>query len=165
MRRNTIFCARTPDYGLGTRIPPAGLRHASLIVWTPGTLDAMAQWLRAEIHRMEPALPVDIATLEQRVRKLAQRPKFSAVLLAFFAVTALLSAAVGLYGLVSFFVVQRTREIGIRMALGATRPSIVRLVLRHAAGWAITGLLIGMGGATLMAGTLRSLLFHVGAGD
>jgi ABC-type antimicrobial peptide transport system permease subunit len=125
----------------------------------------MAQWLRAEIHRMDPSLPVDIATLEQRVGKLAQRPKFSAMLLAFFAVTALVSAAVGLYGLVSFFVVQRTREIGMRMSLGATPLSIVRLVLRHAAVWAMAGLLIGMGGATLMAGTLQSLLFHVGSSD
>jgi ABC-type antimicrobial peptide transport system permease subunit len=125
----------------------------------------MAQWLRAEIHRMDPSLPIDTATLEQRIGKLAQRPKFSAMLLAFFAFAALVSAAIGLYGLVSFFVVQRTREIGIRMALGATPPSIVKLVLRHAAEWAITGLLIGAGGATLMAGTLQSLLFHVGAGD
>jgi predicted permease len=160
-----LLRAHAPDYGLGTRIPASGLRHASLVVRTPSSLETMAQWLRAEIHHMDPSLPVDIATLGQRVEKLAQRPKFSAVVLAFFAVTALMSAAVGLYGLVSFFVVQRTREIGIRMALGATPSSIVRLVLRHAAEWAIAGLLIGMGGATLMAGTLQAFLFHVGAGD
>lgn len=160
-----LLRAHAPDYGLGTRIPASGLRHASLIVRTPGALESMAQWLRAEIHGIDLSLPVDIATLAQRVGKLAQRPKFSAVLLAFFAVTALVSAAVGLYGLVSFLVIQRTREIGVRMALGATPPIIVRLVLHHAAVWTIAGLLIGVGGTILVAGTLQSLLFHVGAGD
>ncbi len=165
-----LLRAHAPDYGLGSRMPPAATRNATLIVRAPfvGTSSSwkpMEQWLRAEIHRLDPSLPVDIATLDQRVNKLAQRPRFSAVLLALFAAMALLSAAVGLYGLVSFFVVQRTREIGVRMALGATPPSIIKLVLGRAVQWSLAGLLLGAGGAVLTARTLQTMLFHVTAGD
>ena len=170
-----LLRAHAPDYGLGARMPPAAVRNATLIVRTsivqtsifrtPSALKPMEQRLRAEIRRLEPSLPVDIATLDQRVDKLAQRPRFSAVLLALFAAMALLSAAVGLYGLVSFFVVQRTREIGVRMALGASAPNIIKLVLARAVQWSAAGLLLGVGGAVLTARTLQSMLFHVTAGD
>lgn len=160
-----LLRAHAPDYGLGPRIPLDGLRHASLIVRTNSNLKPMEQWLQSEIHRLDPTLPVDIATLDQRVGKLAQRPRFSAALLTFFATMALLSAAVGLYGLISFFVVRRTHEIGVRIALGATPPNITRLVLRQAARWSLIGTLIGLGGAILVARTLASMLFEVSARD
>jgi len=160
-----LLRAHAPDYGLGPRIPPDGLRHAALIVRTTSNLKPMEQWLQSEIHRLDPSLPVDIATLDQRVGKLAQRPRFSALLLAFFAAMALVSAAVGLYGLISFFVVQRTHEIGVRIALGATPSNIASLVLRQAARWSLIGVLIGLGGSVLVTRALASMLFHVSAGD
>jgi putative ABC transport system permease protein len=160
-----LLRAHAPDYGLGSRMPSAATRNATLIVRTSSALKPMEQWLREEVHRLDPSLPVNIATLDQRVGALAQRPRFSALLLAFFAAMALLSAAVGLYGLVSFFVVQRTREIGVRMALGATPPNILRLVLGRATQWALAGLVIGAGAAVLTARTLGSMLFHVRAAD
>lgn len=160
-----LLRAHAADYGLGSRIPPSGLLAASLIIRTPNSLGPMSQWLRAAIQRLDPSLPVNIATLNERVGKLAQRPRFSAVLFAFFAGAGLLSAAIGLYGLVSFFVVQRTREIGIRIALGATPPGIMRLVIQHAAKWTVIGIGFGTLGTVLIASVLRSMLFHVGAGD
>jgi ABC-type antimicrobial peptide transport system permease subunit len=134
-------------------------------VQTPGALQPVERWLQAEIHRIDPTLPLNISTLNQQVGRLAQRPKFSAVLLGLFAATALVMASVGLYGLMSFFVVQRTHEIGVRMALGATPPNIVRLVLGYAAQWTIAGLLIGLAGAVLAARALQSVLFHVDVKD
>jgi len=159
-----LLRAHAADYGLGTRIPN-GLRHSSLIVRVAGDPRSMGQWLRAEIQGLDPALPVEIATLNQRVGQLAQRAKFSAVLLGLFAGMALIMAAVGLYGVVSFFVVQRTREIGVRMALGATPPHILRLVLAYAARWTGTGVLIGLAAAVVAARAMQSMLFHVAAGD
>jgi predicted permease len=160
-----LLRAHAPDYGLGPRIPPDGLRHAALIVRTTSNLKPMEQLLQSEIHRLDPTLPVDIATLDQRVGKMAQRPRFSAVLLVFFAAMAVLSAAIGLYGLISFFVVQRTHEIGVRIALGATPAQIARLVLRQAAQWSLIGTVLGLIGAVLVARTLASMLFHVSASD
>jgi predicted permease len=160
-----LLRAHAPDYGLGSRIAADGLRRASVIVRTSSALQPMEQWLHAEIHRLDSTLPMDIATLDQRVGRLAQRPKFSAVLLGLFAAMALVMSAVGLYGVMSFFVVQRTREIGVRMAMGATPPSIVRLVLGYAARWTLAGLLIGLAGAVLAGRTLHSVLFHVDGGD
>ncbi len=74
-------------------------------------------------------------------------------------------AAVGLFGIMSFLVAQRAREVGLRMALGATPASIVRLTLAWAARWTALGIALGAAASLLAARLLRSLLFHVGPGD
>src|SRR5260370_20870830 len=104
-------------------------------------------------------LPITIETMNQKVSKLAQRPKFNAVLLGLFAGMGVLLAASGLYGLISFLVAQRTQEIGVRVALGATPARIARLVLRDALGWTAIGTALGLAGAALTARSLRSILF------
>jgi ABC-type antimicrobial peptide transport system permease subunit len=76
-----------------------------------------------------------------------------------------LLSAIGLYGVVSFLVAQRTREIGVRMALGATPAAVARLVLGHAARWTLTGAALGVIGSFFAARWLEAMLFHVSARD
>jgi ABC-type antimicrobial peptide transport system permease subunit len=117
------------------------------------------------IASLDPTLPVEMQTMQQRLRKITERPRFNAVLLSAFAATGVLLAALGLFGVMSFLVAQRTREIGVRMALGATPQRIVSLTLRYAARCTAAGLLVGLAGSIAAARSLRSLLFQVEPAD
>jgi ABC-type antimicrobial peptide transport system permease subunit len=104
-------------------------------------------------------------TISQQVSKLADRPRFEMALLGFFAGCGLLMAVIGLYGVVSFVATQRTQEIGVRMALGATRFDILRLIAGEGVGLIVLGGVVGLGGALAGAQLLRSLLYNVGPHD
>jgi ABC-type antimicrobial peptide transport system permease subunit len=110
-------------------------------------------------------LPVDVDTLGRAVAKLAERPRFSAALLSLFAVVGVLLTATGIYGVVSLLVSQRTQEIGIRMALGATPTSVVRMMLRQASIWVGVGVVAGILGSLAAARWIGSLLFDIRAND
>jgi putative ABC transport system permease protein len=86
------------------------------------------------VAQLDPTAPVEIDTLKQTVSKLADRPRFETALLGFFAFCGLLMAVIGLYGVIAFVAAQRTQEIGVRMALGATRLDILRLIAGKACG-------------------------------
>ncbi|HET9743840.1 MAG TPA: ABC transporter permease [Terriglobales bacterium] len=121
----------------------------------------MAHWLRREIAAIDPTLPVETATMDQRVSSLLARPRFNAVLLSLFGGIALLLAMIGLYGVMSFLVSERTQEIGVRMALGATPSRIIALVFSHAARWMLAGIIIGVAASLAAERLLRNLLFGV----
>jgi predicted permease len=127
--------------------------------------EALSPWIRTQVAAIDPALSVDTATMRQRMSKLVDGPRFQTILLGFFAVTGLTLAVIGLYGVISFLVAQRTQEIGVRMALGATRVGILQLVcarsLRLIAWGAGTGLLAALG----VSRVLSSLLYGVGVRD
>ncbi len=114
---------------------------------------------------VDPTVPVVIEGMKSRVGKLAQRPRFTAVLLSLFAGMGVLLAGIGIYGVVGFLVAQQTREIGIRIALGATPGSILRMVLSNMLRWTATGAALGILGAWLCSRLLESLLFEVRAHD
>jgi putative ABC transport system permease protein len=140
-------------------------RSASLILRTSVDPRTVTDWLRSETAALDPALPVAIETMPQRVGKLSQRPRFNAVLLALFAGMGMLLAAVGIYGVVGYLVAQRTREIGVRMALGATPPSILKMVLGSVARWIAAGAIAGWIASWFASRLLQSLLFQVSARD
>ncbi len=126
---------------------------------------AMAAWMRSETVGMDSTLPVTVEAMRQRVGKLADRPRFNAVLLSLFAGMGVLLAAIGIYSVVGFLVAQQTREIGVRMALGATPQGILRMVLSSVARWTVAGAAWGLIGAWFCARLLESLLFEVRAHD
>ncbi len=121
--------------------------------------------LGGQIAALDPALPAGVRTFSEHVGSLAARPRFQAVLLALFAAIGLLVAAFGVYGLVSFLVAQRAREIGIRLALGARPAGIVRMILGDVLRWTGGGVMVGVAGAAAATHSLRSLLFHVSPAD
>jgi len=91
--------------------------------------------------------------------------RFSALLMVIFGLVALALASIGLYGMMSYSVAQRTSEIGIRVALGARRRDVLRMVVRQAMGLALLGVVAGLVGALALAQFLKNLLFGVGAAD
>jgi len=149
------------DLGLGARIPPGSLRYGAVIVRAGGSLPAASKWVAAVIHNIDPTLPINIKTMEERVGALAERPRFDAALMSLFAGASLLLAAVGLYGVISFLVLQRTREIGVRIALGATQARIATSVLGQALRWTIIGACVGSVASVAASRAVRALLFHV----
>jgi ABC-type lipoprotein release transport system permease subunit len=138
---------------------------AIAIIRTGMPPQAMAKWVRAEVAALDPTLPVSIETVEQRVGKLAARPRFNALLLGIFAGMGLMLTAIGLYGLMAFLVTQRTQEIGVRMALGSTPGAITRLVLEQAGLWTVAGGGLGVIGSLFAVRLIESMLFHVPAKD
>jgi putative ABC transport system permease protein len=138
---------------------------ATAIIRTATPPRAMASSVRAEIASLDATLPVSIETMEQRVGKLAERPRFNALLLGIFAGLGLLLAAIGLYGVISFLVAQRAPEIGVRMALGATPGVITRMVLQQAGLWTAAGAALGAIGSLYAVRLLEHMLFHVSARD
>ncbi len=99
--------------------------------------------------------------MNERVGKLTAQPRFNASLLSLFAAVSVLLAAIGLYGVVSFLVSQRTQEFGVRIALGATPANIMRLVLVRSARWTAAGLALGVVASIAARAAMRGLLFGV----
>jgi putative ABC transport system permease protein len=140
-------------------------RAAYVILRTPLSPGTIAAWVRAQVASLDPTVPVRVETMSLRVGKLVQVPRFNAVLLSFFAAVAVALSAIGIYGVVGFLVTERTREIGIRMALGAAPRAVLALVLGSLAVWTTAGTLFGLLGSWFAARLLRSLVFDVPAHD
>jgi len=122
-------------------------------------------WVRAEIAQIDPTVPVEMETMGERLQAVADRPRFETALLGFFAATGLAMAVIGLYGIVSFVAAQRTQEIGVRMALGASRGDILRLIAGEGARLIVLGGAVGIGAAIGATQLLKSLLFQVDPHD
>jgi putative ABC transport system permease protein len=130
---------------LRTAVPPASISEAA----------------RRAVHDVDPNLPVSqVRTLEQIVSRSISQPRFYMTLLAAFAALALVLAAIGIFGVLSYAVAQRTREIGIRMALGAQESTVVRLVVREAMLLAAAGVTLGLIAAFFVSHSLEAFLFQ-----
>jgi predicted lysophospholipase L1 biosynthesis ABC-type transport system permease subunit len=139
--------------------------HAVILLETSLPVSIVAPWVRAQIAQIDPMAPAEIDTLAQTVDKLADRPRFETALLGFFALCGLLMAVIGLYGVIAYVAAQRTQEIGVRMALGATRVDILRLIAGEGVRLIVLGGILGLGAALAATKLLKSLLFHVGPHD
>jgi putative ABC transport system permease protein len=137
------------------------VRFVSFVARTV-TPASVADGVRAEIRRAAPDLPIEsTVTMDEALAASVAQPRFRTVLLGLFATTAMLIATCGLYGLMAYSVTQRRREIGVRMALGADRRAVLRLVLARALRIVVAGVIVGLAGAAGVTRVLQTFLFGV----
>jgi predicted permease len=139
--------------------------HIAVAVRSPLRQQFIESWLRDEIRALEPTVPIEIMTMQDRVRDFAIPQRFHAILFSLFAAITLLLAITGLYGLVRFLVARRTQEIGVRMALGATPVNVAGMVVLSALRFTLVGAALGIAGALLVSRWIESLLFETPARD
>ena len=139
---------------------------ANYYVRTAGDPAAMAPAIRSAVREIDPALPViDFRTQEQQIERRNSQERLFAQLSAFFGGASLILACVGLYGLMSYLVLQRTGEIGLRLALGAMPAQVLRMVLRESFTLVAVGLVVGLAVAWSVSRLVESLLFGLSAAD
>ncbi|HEX6897256.1 MAG TPA: ABC transporter permease [Bryobacteraceae bacterium] len=140
--------------------------HLNLNVRTAAAVPQLIPAVRREIAAIDSQQPVTrVQSMEQVLDASAAQRRFTTVLLASFSTTALILALIGIYGLVTYSVAQRSGELGVRIALGATRADIIRLVLGHGAKLAFSGVLIGAAGSLITTGVLSGMLYQTSATD
>ena len=140
--------------------------QASIAIKTQGDPRSVMKGITAVVSAIDPDLPLaDIQTIDEIVSESLAIDRFSVVLFACFGALGLLLAAVGIYGVMAFGVAQRNKEFGVRMALGAQRSGVVRMVLKEGTLLALLGAAIGLAGAYVVGRAMQSTLFGVGAFD
>ncbi|HEY9426766.1 MAG TPA: ABC transporter permease [Gemmatimonadaceae bacterium] len=141
-------------------------RYGTISVRTRSDPLALVPSLRAAVRSVDPEQPIaNVTTMDEVLSEFMAPRRFNALLLGSFAALALTLAVLGLYGVISYIVTQRTREIGIRMALGADRRDVVQAVLRQGIGLAVAGVIPGIAAALALRKLLAGLLFRVESGD
>ncbi len=140
--------------------------YLTIVARTQGNPLALAEAIRASVWTLDRDLPInDVWSMRQVVDRAVWQPRFSTTLLGGFAALALILASIGIYGVISFEVTRRTREIGIRMALGARPGDVMRSVLGEGARLAAAGTVMGTAGALLLTRYLQNLLYGISATD
>ncbi|HLY64119.1 MAG TPA: FtsX-like permease family protein, partial [Chloroflexota bacterium] len=144
----------------------SGDTHRYFVVRTKVPPEQLVEAIRQQVYQADPRQSIgNLATMDQLLGEATAQPRLNVAVIGAFAGIALLLACVGIYGVVAYFAAQRTQEIGIRMALGATRGQIARLFIRRAMVPALTGLLAGTGVAIGASRLLQSQLYGVQAND
>jgi putative ABC transport system permease protein len=139
---------------------------AMMVARTTGDPTNLISTVRNEVKALDSTLAIySVRTLDQYLAASVAQPRFNTLLLGIFAVVALILTSVGLYGVMSYTVTQRTRELGIRMALGAKPGDVLKLILKQGMGLTITGVVLGLAGAFALTRVAESLLFGVSATD
>lgn len=164
MRQAAVTEPQTPEVFVTYRqIPTAWLRSSIyFIIRTTGDPVAQVAALRTAVRQQDPTAALDsIMTMEERVAKSLAKPRLYALLLTGFAIAALAIAGVGLFGVLSYAVAQRAREIGIRTALGAQVRDIIALMLRQAVAISVIGIGVGMAAALALTRYVSSFLYGV----
>jgi putative ABC transport system permease protein len=142
------------------------ISSGAIMVRTTGDPQSMFAAVRGEVQALDPNLPLfDVTTLTEHMRLALFPAKVAAMVLGVFGLVALLLSAIGIYGITSYAVAQRTHEIGIRMALGAQFGDVLRLVLNHGLKLTLIGAVIGLAGAYAATRAITSVLYGVSATD
>ena len=170
VRHNAIVEAPRAEMYVAHAQLPGHIRSAprgmTLVVKTAGNPLAIAGLVRDAVRTIDRNLPLsDIRTMEEVAAAALAQPRFVTFLLALFAGTALTLAAIGIYGTISLLVSERTQEMGIRLALGADRPTILKLVLGQGLMLTALGLIAGLAGAAILTRALSGLVYGVGTLD
>jgi len=153
----TTLFRQTPDLNVGFK---------TLIVRTALAPLQLAAPIRQQLHSLDPNLPfAEVATMDELILQQTADRRYTTGLLALFAALGLLLAGIGVYGVVSYVVAQRTSEIGLRMALGAQRGDVLWLILRQGIGMAAAGAAAGLFGAWAFRKAVAQLVFGISPAD
>jgi predicted permease len=141
-------------------------RRVWLVVRTRGVAHSLVPAVRQALHGLDPDVPVDrVGSMAETLTASLSLPRFRSLLMAVFAVTALLLAGIGIYGVIAYSVAQRRQEIGVRMALGATRANVLTLIIGQGSRLTLLGIAAGLAGAFVLATFLRTMLFGITPSD
>jgi putative ABC transport system permease protein len=144
---------------------PHGQEHSSslyIAARSPGKPSATVSALRREVHELDPTLPLaNVRAMGEVMSAVQSRPRFLALLLTLFSSVALALAAVGIYGVISYSVAQRTKEFGVRIALGATPADVLRMVVGSGLSLIAIGVAAGVSGALALTQFFAGLFFGV----
>jgi len=147
-------------------LSPGSDADANLVVAAAADPSALIPVLKGQVWSLDPKLPIaHVTTLDAAMAETMSRPRFNLVLLGTFAAIGLLLAAVGIYGVISVSVTQRTQEIGLRMALGALPRDIRRSVVGEALALAGIGLVVGVSGAMALTTAMRAMVYETSVHD
>ena len=164
VRHNRLDAESKPEIYLSYLQKPNDFME--IVVRTAADPSSMVGTLRREIAAVDKDQPIhNVKTMDQILAESVSQPNFNVLLLGVFAAVAVLLAAVGIYGVISFVVTQRTREVGIRIALGARRGDVMKLVMKQGMALAFGGVAIGLAASFALTRLLEGLLFGVGASD
>jgi putative ABC transport system permease protein len=157
---------RDPIPEVDVPFPQSPSPNVSIGVRTDQDPAAMTKTIAAAVHSVDPQIPLaQPRTMDQVKNEALGEDRYTMVLFAGFAAVALLLAAVGIYGLMAYAVAQRTQEIGLRLALGSSRPRVIWLILKEASVLAVIGLAVGLLGAVFVGRTMQTTLYGVGTID
>jgi putative ABC transport system permease protein len=164
VRNRNLSSELRPGYFLPVEQIP--FNQMTMVVRTTSDPHSLITAIQNEVHSMDPELPVfNVKTMEEYISATVAAPRFNATLLVLFAAVALVLTIVGLYGVMSYSVAQRTNEIGIRMALGAQTRDVLRLIVSQGLKLVLLGLVVGLIGAFALMRVIASLLFGVTTKD
>ena len=162
--RSTQLSQESPAfyYSITTRTNPL----MDVVVRTDASPEALLPAIRKQLKALDPDLPMsNVKTMEQWLTTSAAQPRLTVILLSIFAGVALLIAAIGIYAVLTYSVTQRTREIGVRLALGATPRRVLELIVSEGMRVALLGLVIGLAGGLALGRTVQSFVYGVGVHD
>jgi predicted permease len=165
IREASVETPPRPTIYVNYRQRPQATRDFTLLLQTDADALSVMRAAREDLSELDPDIPPHFSTMPQIFSAALETRRFSLTLVCIFAGTALFLAVAGIYGVTSYAVSQRTREFGVRMALGASPGAVLRLVVKQGIGAIVIGVLVGIGGSLVLAQTMKSLLFGVSPAD
>ncbi|HKQ52489.1 MAG TPA: ABC transporter permease [Pyrinomonadaceae bacterium] len=164
--RHSSLAQAEPSAEMYVSVLQAPSFRTNLVVRAAGDPVQLTAAIRSEVQALDKDLPIyNVKTMEQHISASAAQPRFRTLLLGIFACVALVLAGIGIYGVISYSVTQRTHEIGLRVALGAQRGDVLRLVVWQGMRMALVGICLGVAGAFVVTRVMSSFLFGVSATD
>jgi putative ABC transport system permease protein len=165
VRDHSLESAPVPTVYVDYRQRPLGAWNFTIVMHTSGNPEAVFGAARSVLHDLDANMPPRFNMLSKVYSSSFEARRFSLTLVSIFSLTALVLAIAGIYGVVSYSVAQRTREIGVRMALGASTGEVLSMVLRQSAITGVVGILVGLGGCLALTRLLQSQLFEISPSD